>query len=399
MTPRVAIVHDWLCAYAGSERVLQQMLLCFPHADLFSLIDYLPAGERAFLGDRPVTTSFIQHLPLSRRHYQKYLPLMPAAIESLDLRGYDLVLSSTSGIAKGVLTEPDQLHICYLQSRSLRYLYDERFAYGRAGALGLLQDIMVSRVRAWDAIASRRPQHTIANSDFVRHWHRHRHGIDCALIHPPVDVGLFGEHYSPTKDDYYITVSRLEGYKKVSVIVEAFNRIGSPLLVIGAGSEDAGIRRLARGNIRLLGSRPSAEVARLVSKAKAFVFVAREDFGIAPVEAQACGTPVIAYGCGGVRETVRVLGEARPTGIFFDAQTPEALVEAVATFETAERSISPIDCRHNAQRFSAPRFRAEFSDFVCRRWEEFGGSPAAIEAFKADLAEPAALNRCPAEYM
>jgi glycosyltransferase involved in cell wall biosynthesis len=277
---RIAVIHDWLVRYAGSERVLEQILQCFPDADLFSLIDFLPTELRGFVLGKPARTSFIQHLPFAKSHYQKYLPFMPAAIEALDLRDYDLILSSSSAISKGVLTEPRQLHICYLQSRSLRYAYEERFAYSPGGVFGAIQEMMFSRVRVWDAISARRPDVTIANSNFVRRWHAHRYGVDATVIYPPVAVDIFGAAYTERKDDYYVVVSRFEAYKRIPLVVEAFGRMGKRLLVVGGGSEEKQIRKMAGRNVELLGVLPPADVARVVAKARAFVYAGREDFGL-----------------------------------------------------------------------------------------------------------------------
>ena len=368
---RVAIIHDWLYTYAGGERVLEQMLRCFPKADLFSLIDCVPDADRGFLEGRTVRTSFMQRLPFVRQLYQKYLPLMPAAIESLDLREYDLVLSSSSAIARGVLTEPHQLHICYLQSRSLRYLYDERFAYSPGGILGVAQEWLMSPIRTWDSVAARRPDRSIANSDFVRRWHRHRYGIEAAVVYPPVDVELFGRNFNAAKDDYYVVVSRLARYKLVPLVVEAFNRLGRRLLIVGAGPEETMIRRLAKSNVELVGPQRPEEVAKLVSRARALVFAGREDFGIAPVEAQAAGTCVVAFAQGGVAETVRGLDVPDSTGVLFHEQTEKAIAAAIEELEVVQGRISPNACRENALRFSPERFRREYADFVETAWSEF----------------------------
>lgn len=368
---RVAVVHDWLYVYGGAERVLEQILHCFPGAHLFSLIDFLPQTERRFLRDKRVTTSFIQRLPFARRMYQKYLPLMPAAIEALDLRGYDLVLSSSSAVAKGVLTEPHQLHVCYLQSRNNRYTYEERFAYSPGGMLGAMQEVLLSRVRVWDAVAAKRPDVTFANSEFVARWHAHRHGIQAKVIYPPVALDLFNACFSKDKDDYFVLVSRFEAYKQVPVVVEAFNRLGRRLLVIGGGSREQEIKRLAKANVEFLGMQPADRVARIVSRARAFVFAGREDFGIAVVEAQACGTPVVVFRGGAAREIVRGLDSDAPTGVLFDEQTVDAVLEGVRTFERHQGEFDPEKARENARRFSTERFRreyvAEVTAAVCAR--------------------------------
>jgi glycosyltransferase involved in cell wall biosynthesis len=367
----VAIVHDWLYTYAGAERVLEQILECFPDAEVFALIDCIPPEERGFLRGKRVHTSFLQRLPFPRRLYQKYLPLMPAAIENMDLRAYDLVVSSSSGVAKGILTHSKQLHICYLQSRSLRYLYDERFAYLPARFLIPLQEVIMSRLRTWDYVASHRPDATIANSDFVRKWHRHRYGIESNVIYPPVNVELFADHFKERKEDYYVLVSRFAKYKRVALVVEAFNRMGKPLVVVGDGPEHRSIKRMARKNVELTGRLNPASVAKIVGGAAAFVYAGQEDFGVSFVEAQATGTPVIAYAQGGVREIVHGLDESQPTGVLFYEQTPEAIVAAVKLFEQHIGHITAAACAQNAARFSPERFRREFSKLVQDKWESF----------------------------
>jgi glycosyltransferase involved in cell wall biosynthesis len=364
LPPRIAVVHDWLYTFAGAERVLGEILICFPSADVFSLFDFVPRAERTFLQGKEVRTSFLQHMPFTRRLYQKYLPLMPAAIESLDLRPYDIVLSTSSAVAKGVLTEPRQLHVCYLQSRNLRYLYDERFSYSPHPWLRPLQEFVLSPVRVWDSVASHRPDRTVANSEFVRRWHCHRHGVDADMIYPPVDVALFSRFLRQDKEDYYVVVGRFESYKRVDLVVEAFNRAGKRLVVVGGGSKEMKLRRHARRNVEFVGVRPPEEVAKIVAGARAFVYAAREDFGIAPVEAQAAGTPVIAFGDGGALETVCGKDEQVPTGLFFFEQTPESIVAALEEFEACSLEFSAVACRTNAERFNAGRFRAELTAYV-----------------------------------
>jgi glycosyltransferase involved in cell wall biosynthesis len=361
---RIAVVHDWLVTYGGAERVLEQVLQLYPQADLFSLIDVMPASERRFLAGRKVGTSFLQGFPAPRRFYRAYLPFMPAAIESLDLTGYDLVLSVSFAVAKGVLTAPDQLHISYLQARNLHYAYEERRNYPRGRVRAFLETLALPRIRTWDSIASRRPDITLANSEYVRNWHLHRHGVESHVVYPPVDTEFFERFQRTERDSYFVTVGRLEPVKRVDIIVRAFTRLGLRLLVVGGGSQSQVLRRLAGPTVEFLGYQPREEVAAIVAGARGFVFAAREHFGIAPIEAQACGTPVIAYGSGGVEETVRPLGGPRPTGLFFPLQTAEAVVEVVQQFERVAGEFNPEDCRANARRFAAGRFREEFADQV-----------------------------------
>lgn len=370
----VALVHDWLTTYVGGERVLEQMIALYPQADLYSSIDVLAAHERAFLqGKQPITT-FAQHWPLVRRHYRKLLPLLMLAIEQLDVSDAEVVLSSSSSIAKGVLTGPDQLHISYVHS-PMRYAWDLQHQYLREagltrGARGLVAQWILHRARMWDARTANGVDYFIANSQFIarRIWKTYRR--EATVVYPPVDVDAFA--LRENKDDFYLTVSRLVPYKKVPVIVEAFRAMPSRrLVVVGDGADLERVRALAGPNVEVLGHQPTATVRELMQRATAFVFAAEEDFGIAPVEAQACGTPVIAYGKGGALETVCGLDDAAPTGVFFGAQTPAAIVDAVKEFEREQHRMTPRTCRDNALRFSVAEFRERYSAVVAACWGQF----------------------------
>lgn len=371
---KVAVVHDWLVTFGGAERVLEQVLRCFPDADLFSLIDFLPADQRNKLGKKKTKTSFIQRLPFARKYYRRYLPLMPLAVERLDLSDYQLVISISHAVAKGVLTSADQLHICYLQARNLKYAYDDRGMYPHGRLSGFLEDYFLHKVRLWDASASHRPNRTISNSLYVSKWHYHRHRIQTDIIYPPVDVEHYSRNYSETKKDYFLTVGRLEPYKRTDLIVQAFNELGYPLIIAGSGTEMERLKKMAKPNISFLGFQSKQEIADLTRFAKAFVFAACEDFGIAPLEAQASGTPIIAFGKGGALETIRGLESTAPTGVFFDSQDVEGLISGVETFLANSSKISPEACRANALRFSEGRFREEFESYVAKCLKEFFGS-------------------------
>jgi len=369
---KVAIVHDWLVTYAGAERVLEQVLAIYPNADLFSLIDFVPAAERAFMGDRAVHTSFLQRIPGMRRRYRSFLPLMPLAIEQFDLSKYDLVLSSSHAVAKGVLTGPDQLHLCLCYS-PMRYAWDLQHQYLRQTGLdrglgGVLARWMLHRMRLWDLRATNGVDGFIAISQYIarRIWKVYRR--ESTVIYPPVDT----ESFTPggSREEFYVTASRMVPYKRVDVVVEAF--AGMPdrqLVVIGDGPEARRVRSKAARNIHFLGHQPFGVLLDHLRRARAFVFAAEEDFGIAPLEAQACGTPVIAYGRGGTRETIRGLGESSPTGVFFEDQSAGALARAVAVFEQEGDRILPEACRQNALRFCPERFKAEFQKYVAQAWE------------------------------
>ena len=380
---RVAVVHDWLVTYAGSERVLEQILRVFPDADLFAVVDFLPDAERAFLGGRRPRTTFVQRLPLARARNRGYLPLMPLAIEQLDLAGYDLVVSSSHAVAKGVIPGPDALHVCYCHS-PLRYAWDLQPAYLREAGLGwgprgLAARVLLHGLRQWDATSANRVDHFVANSAFIARRIAKAYRRDAAVIHPPVDTEAFepgpAAEAAAVRGEYYVTSSRFVPYKRVPMIAEAFRGLpGRRLVVVGDGPERTAVRRAAGPNVELVGHLPRGELVALLRGARAYLFAAVEDFGIAPVEAQACGTPVVAYRGGALAETVPGLDAPEPCGVLYDEQTPEGLREGIEAFEAAGGRIRAESCRRNAERFGAERFRREFSAFVARRWAEFAGA-------------------------
>lgn len=364
---KVALVHDWLVTYGGAERVLEQMLECFPAADLYSLVDVLPHGERHFLRGRHVHVSPLQRLPFVRTRYRSYLPVMPLAVEQFDLAGYDLVLSSSHAIAKGVLTGPNQLHLSYCHS-PMRYAWDMQHQYLRESKLdrgmrGVAARYLLHRLRRWDARTAAGVDQFAANSQYIARRIRKAYGRESVVIYPPVDVDGFAT--AGGKDDFYVTASRLVPYKRVDLVVQAFAGMrGRRLVVIGGGPEEARIRAAAPPNVTVLGQQPIDVLRDHLQRARAFVFAAEEDFGIAPVEAQACGTPVIAFGRGGACETVRGLDAPAPTGLLFAEQSAAAIRDAVAEFERSESRITRHACRTNALRFAPERFREELLAFV-----------------------------------
>lgn len=369
---RVAIVCDWLVSYAGSERVLEKILEVFPRADLFCVVDFIPEEERKFLQYKNTKTTFIQKIPAARKYYRSYLPLMPLAIEQLDVSAYDLVISSSHAVAKGIMTGPDQLHISYIHS-PIRYAWDLQHQYLQESGLirGLkswLARLILHYIRIWDYRTANGVDYFIANSGFIARRVRKVYGRKAAVIYPPVDVDAF--NFSDKKEDYYLTASRMVPYKKVRLIVEAFNQMpGKKLIVIGDGPEFSHIQAIAKSNIQLMGFQPFEVLKDRMQKAKAFIFAAEEDFGITPVEAQACGTPVIAYGKGGVLETVQNGEQA--TGVLFEEQTTEAIIEAVKEFEDNKASFDYYRCRLNAEKFSVENFKKQFSQYCQEKWTEF----------------------------
>jgi glycosyltransferase involved in cell wall biosynthesis len=365
---KTAIVHDWLVVYAGAERVLEQMLRVLPDAELFSLIDFLPESERAFLGGRKARTSFLQRLPWARTGYRRYLPLMPLAIEQLDLSGYDLVISSSYAVAKGVLTGPDQLHLCMCYS-PMRYVWDLQHQYLREtgmdrGVRGVIARQVLHRVRNWDARTGAGVDGFIAISHFVARRIQKAYRRESTVIYPPVDVEAFAPAAS-SREGFFLTASRLVPYKRLDVVVDAFAAVPDrTLVVIGDGPEAPRIRARAPRNVHFLGHQPLEVLRDHMQRASAFVFAAEEDFGIVPLEAQACGCPVIAYGKGGALETIRGLDHPQPSGVLFEEQTPESLRAAIATFERGRAVLTPGNCRDNAMRFAPERFRCEFERYV-----------------------------------
>lgn len=364
---KIAIVTDWLVVYAGAEKVLEQIINVFPQADLFSVVEFLPENQREFIHNKSVTTTFIQKMPFSSKKYRAYLPLMPIAIEQLDLSQYDLVISSSYAVAKGVITGPDQVHICYCHS-PIRYAWDLQHQYLRES--GLVKGIkswivryLLHKIRIWDCRTANGVDAFIANSDFIRKriWKVYKR--EAKVIHPPVDVSGF--RFQKEKKDFYVTSSRMVPYKRIDMIVEAFSRMPEKrLFVIGDGPEFKKIEQKAKSNVTLLGYQDVSTLRDYLKNAKAYVFAAEEDFGIAPIEAQACGTPVIAYGKGGVLETIKNIGSDKPTGLFYYEQTKESLIKAIHQFENLDRSINPEDCRANALRFSEERFRNEIKTYI-----------------------------------
>lgn len=373
-TIKVAIVHEWLVNFAGSEKVLAEIIKIWPSADLYAVVDFLSADDRQRLGGKFAATSFIQKLPWAKKHYQNYLPFMPIAIEQLDLSTYDLVISSSHAVAKGVLTGPDQVHVSYVHS-PIRYAWDFQHQYLREagmarGVKSLIARMILHYIRIWDQRTASGVDHFVSNSKFISRRILKSYRRASTVIYPPVDTSNFSLVIE--KDDFYFTASRMVPYKKIPLIVEAFSRMkGKKLFVIGDGPDYEKVKALAAPNVTLLGYQKFEVLLSFMQRAKAFVFAAEEDFGIVPVEAQACGTPVIAYGKGGALETVKGLDQADPTGLFYYEQSVSALIEAVSVFETNSHRITALACRKNAESFSEIRFRTEFKNFVDSRVSEF----------------------------
>lgn len=355
---RVALVHYWLVNWRGGERVLRSIADIFPDADIFTHVARPDLVERELPG-RNVRTTFISRMPLARRLYQRYLPLMPLALECLDLQGYDLVISSESGPAKGVIVAPHAVHVCYCHS-PMRYVWDHYFEYQRhAGALTrATMGPLLHYVRLWDQLSAQRVDYFVANSRFVAHRIAKYYRRQSEVIHPPVAVDAFDA--SRPGEDFYLSVGQLVRYKRPDLLVDAFNRLGLPLRVIGEGQMMAALRRIARPNVQLLGSQPFSVVRDSYARCRALVFPGTEDFGIVPVEAMASGKPVIAFGRGGVLDTV-VDGV---TGSFFHEQSVDALIDAVREFEKKRNSFDSRAIRTHAMGFSEQQFKSRFEAYI-----------------------------------
>lgn len=371
---KIAIIHDWLVVYAGAEKVLEQIVSAFPEADIFSVVEFLPQESKGFIKNKAVQTSLIQKLPFAKSKYRSYLPLMPLAVEQFDLSSYDIIISSSHAVAKGVLTGPDQLHISYVHS-PIRYAWDLQHQYLKeskldSGLKGWLAKLILHYIRLWDLRTANTVDAFVANSKFIARRIEKVYRRKSQVIYPPVDVSSFV--LCEDKDDFYLTASRMVPYKKIDLIVDAFaNMPDKKLIIIGDGPDLNKIKSKAKANIQILGHQPFETLKKYMQRARAFVFAAEEDFGIVPVEAQACGTPVIAFGKGGALETISGLDTDTPTGVFFDEQATESLISAVNVFEREQIRFLPAACRDNSLRFSSDRFRAEFKEKVEREWENF----------------------------
>ena len=364
---KVALVHDWLVMRAGSERVVEQILRLFPQADLFTLICALPPGQDAMLQGRKVTTSFLQNLWGAKTRHRMFMPLMPIAIEQFDLSAYDLVISSSHAVAKGVITGPNQIHISYIHS-PMRYAWDLQQTYlaesgFSRGVRSILARMLLHYLRIWDMRTAAGVDRMVANSAYIARRIAKVYARQADVVFPPVDVE--NAVVCLAKEDFYLAASRMVPYKRMALIVSAFARMpDKKLVVIGDGPEMALVRKLATPNIEILGYRDDATLQDHMRRARAFVFAAEEDFGIMPVEAQAFGTPVIAYGRGGALETVLGLEHAAPTGLFFASQTEAAIEGAVRLFEQTRARMTPQNCRANAERFSQRAFDKNFMAIV-----------------------------------
>jgi len=375
---RVAIVHYWFVTVRGGERVVEVLAEMFPQADIFTLV-LDPKALPPSLRSRKFTTSFLQKIPGIRRHYKKFLPLFPVALEQFKLDDYDLVISSESGPAKGVLTRPHTCHICYCHT-PMRYVWDMYHQYrsiAPGGALGrAFYSLAANYVRQCDYVASARVDYYVASSHnaawrIVKYYRR-----EAEVIYPPVNTSAFSVGTNP--EDFYLVVSPLVAYKRVDLAISACNAMQRPLIVIGEGERMRALKKLAGPTVTLVGYQPDELVRKYYQRCRAFIFPSEEDIGLTPIEAQACGRPVIAYGRGGALETVvgelpsKSFAPEFSTGVFFGEQSAESLAEAIRFFESNERRFSPAFIRRHAERFDVSRFKAEMRAFINAKMLEFG---------------------------
>ena len=372
---KTAIVHDWILDIGGSEACLEQIYRLYP-SDVYTLLMQEQSVCQLGIDPSRVRPSVLQKCPRAAKHHRWYLPLFPLVVEQFDLSEYDVVISSSHAVAKGVLTNAHQLHICYCHTPS-RYAWDLFHLYLRESGLdkglrGQLAALLLHYFRLWDVASAHRADLFIANSRYIARRIKKIYGREATVIHPPVDVHQYS--VSSRKEDYYLTVSRMVPYKRMELIVDTFSGLpDKKLVIIGDGPGLSRIRSKAAKNVEVLGRQPFDALKDHLRRAKAFIIAAEEDFGIAPVEAQACGTPVIAYGRGGVLDTIVPLKDPRdrgqetdeqPTGVFFYQQTTDALASAIRFFEKHQQEFDGHAIRERSLRFSAERFQQEFKQFV-----------------------------------
>ena len=370
---RVAIVHDWLYVIGGAEQVLREILQCYPNADVFTLFDLLKPEDRKKLGFETSQTSFLQKMPMLGSRHRSYLPLMPIAIEQFDLSNYDLVISSSYAVAKGIITGPDQVHVAYVHS-PMRYAWDLQHVYLKesgyeTGLKGMIARVILHRMRMWDIRTAHGPDAILTNSQFVARRIKKIYGRDAKVIYPPVTLS---KRSAPLPaGNHFLAASRLVPYKRIEPIVRAFNDMPDlNLIVAGNGPEADRLKKLAGPNVTFAGFVPDAELRDLMATARAFVFAAEEDFGIVLVEAQSEGAPVLALGRGGARESIAANGR-HATGMFFGEADPASIADCVRSFIAREGAISRQDCRERASFFSAERFRKQFVQAVDEEMERF----------------------------
>ncbi len=384
----IAIVHDWFLkkSFGGSEKVsltLNNFLKeSYNTPDIFALTSNIESSEvKSFQGNK-IQTSFIQSLPFGKTNVQSYLPFLPYAIEQLDLRKYDLIMSSSHAFAKGILTSPDQLHISYVHT-PMRYAWDQMYTYLEKSKLSRLGfefpiRLILYKLREWDFYSSQRLDYVISNSNFTSNRIKKYWGLVSEVIHPPVDIKRF--NYKDSREDFYVSLNRLVPNKRVDLLIKAFNKLNLPLIIIGDGPERLKLEKIANSNIKFLRKISDREVEKYMSRCKAFVYAGIEDFGIAPVEAMASGAPVIAFGKGGILDTVNCLNEKNtekvPTGLLFKNQTYEDIFDTISWFEDKKlwRKFKPETLNEYSQNFSIENFVSKIDFSINKAWEKFNAN-------------------------
>jgi len=374
---KIAIIHDWLTGMRGGEKVLEIFCELFPDADIFTLI-HIPGSVSKIIEDRKIQTSFLQKIPLARKRYRSFLPLFPLAIEGFDLRDYDVVVSSSHCVAKGALTSSAAIHICYCHT-PMRYVWEHYNTYFGDGKKGFVSRFLMPPIahylRMWDVASSNRVDHFVANSCNVANRIKKYYKRTAEVIHPPVDCSLYTPTDTHSEGDYYLIVSAFAPYKRIDIAVDAFERMGLPLVIIGGGQEEGQIRKMAKKHVKCIGWQSSETLREHYRGCKALIFPGEEDFGIVPLEAQACGKPVIAFARGGVLETVYGIHAEpmpeiierqpeTPTGVFFAEQTSESLMDAVKFFEKNKNLFDPLSIRKHAEGFDRLIFKEKFKQHI-----------------------------------
>lgn len=361
---KLAIIHDWLVNMGGAERTILAFNEMYPNAPIYTTVYNQDKLSSEFM-KMNVVTSFIQNLPRGKTSYQKYLALMPTAFEQFDLSNYDVVLSSSSSCAKGVITRPETMHVCYCHT-PMRYAWDFYHEYMDKEKLGKLSKLIIffamNYIRMWDRLSADRVDYYITNSHNVAKRIKKHYRRDVTVIHPPVNAS----YYTPidSDDNYYLIVSRLVSYKRIDIAIKAFNKLGLPLKIIGDGPELKMLKSISKSNVEFLGRLSDESTLEYYRKCKAFIFPGEEDFGITPLEAQCCGRPVIAFGKGGALETI----VQDKTGVFFSEQTAEALIKAIQIFET--KAFNKEEVRRHAQKFDVEIFKKKIKQFIDEKYQE-----------------------------
>jgi glycosyltransferase involved in cell wall biosynthesis len=368
---KTAIVHDWFAGYAGSERCVESFTNLYPDADVFVLFNFLNDEEQKIVvKNKKPQTSFIQKLPFARRNHRNYLPLFPYAIEQFDLSEYDLIISSSHAVAKGVLTNQNQLHICYCHT-PIRYAWDLTHQYLKeskltSGIKGIIAKWVLHYIRMWDFSTGNRPDFFIANSEYIAKRIRKIYNRESIVINPPVDLKNF--EFSAKKDDFYLTASRFVPYKRIDIIAEAFSKMpDKKLVIVGSGPDEDKIKRKSGSNIEFTGYLNGEKYKDYMKRAKGFVFAAEEDFGIVVIEALASGTPVIALNKGGTAETIK----DGINGIHFSEQSADQIIEAVQRFERTRSDFDSIKIAEGVIQYDRKKFEEKIKHFVTDKLNNF----------------------------